>query len=183
MIHHAENKYLHHYQVIIIPGQQQQQVRHAPVYQQPMAHHQMVAQQNHMARQQQAMMQQQQMQMQQQQMRQQQQMQMQQQQMQMQFNRWAQPNYNYQTMPGFQRVDYSGGWNPNLHDQMLKTNINQVFMKHDTNRNGQLDPHEFYPAYHDLCLMMGMAPPRTQQDVQSAYMQFDVNKDGMISPM
>ena len=60
---------------------------------------------------------------------------------QMQFNRWAQPGQNYHTMPGFQSVDYSGGWNPNLHDQMLKNNINQVFVKHDTNRNGQLDPH------------------------------------------
>ena len=58
-----------------------------------------------------------------------------------QFNRWASPGMNYQTMPGFQSVDYSGGWNPNIHDQMLKNNINQVFMKHDTNRNGQLDPH------------------------------------------
>ena len=58
-----------------------------------------------------------------------------------QFNRWASPGMNYQTMPGFQSVDYSAGWNPNIHDQMLKNNINQVFMKHDTNRNGQLDPH------------------------------------------
>ena len=101
----------------------------------------------------------------------------------LQYNRWAQPNYNYHSMPGFQRVDYSGGWNANIHDNMLKNAINQVFTKHDTNRNGQLDPHEFYPAYHDLCLMMGMAPPRTQQDVQNAYNQFDVNRDGMISPM
>jgi hypothetical protein len=59
----------------------------------------------------------------------------------MQFNRWAQPGFSYQTMPGFHQVDYSGGWNPNIHDQMLRNNINQVFVKHDTNRNGQLDPH------------------------------------------
>jgi len=100
-----------------------------------------------------------------------------------QFNRWAQPGSNYQTMSGFQNVDYSAGWNPNVHDQMLKNNINQVFMKHDTNRNGQLDPHEFYPAYSELCLRMGMAPPRSQQDVQSAFAQFDANRDGMISSM
>lgn len=99
------------------------------------------------------------------------------------FNRFNQAGFNYQTMPGFQQVDYSGGWNPNIHDNLLRNNINHVFQKHDTNRNGQLDPHEFFPAYSELCLRMGLCPPRSQQDVQSAFMQFDANRDGMISSM
>ena len=56
----------------------------------------------------------------------------------MQYNPWARPNYNYSSMPGFCQVDYSGGWNPNVHDMMLKQKINQVFMQYDMNRNGQL---------------------------------------------
>lgn len=59
----------------------------------------------------------------------------------MQFNTWARPNFNYTSMPGYQQVNYSGGWNPNVHDQMLKTHINRVFMQYDQNRNGQLEQH------------------------------------------
>ena len=55
-----------------------------------------------------------------------------------QMNRWAQSGMNYQQQAGFVNVDYSGGWNPNVHDQMLKRNIQQVFNMYDRNRNGQL---------------------------------------------
>ena len=101
----------------------------------------------------------------------------------MQYNRWARPNFNYATMPGYCNVDYTGGWNPNVHDMMLKNKINQVFMQYDMNRNGQLEGPEFYGAYRDLCLMMGMAPPQSQQEVWQVAMQTDLNGDGMISPM
>jgi hypothetical protein len=100
-----------------------------------------------------------------------------------QINPWAQSGTNYQQMAGFQAVDYSGGWNPSVHDNMLKHNINQVFMKHDTNRNGQLDAHEFYGAYHELCLLMGLCPPRSQQEAWQAAMQCDTNRDGLISSL
>ena len=100
-----------------------------------------------------------------------------------QMNRWATPGMNYQTQPGFVRVDYSGGWNPNVHDNMLKSNIQQVFNMYDRNRNGQLDGNEFFYAYRDLCLRMGMAPPSSQQEVWNMAMQSDTNRDGMISPM
>ena len=30
---------------------------------------------------------------------------------------------NYMGMNGFNNVDYSGGWNPQVHDMMLKNNI------------------------------------------------------------
>ena len=43
------------------------------------------------------------------------------------FNRWAVPNYNYQTLKGFTAIDYTGGWNANVHDQLLKSNIDAVF--------------------------------------------------------
>ena len=101
----------------------------------------------------------------------------------MQYNPWARPNFNYTSMPGFCQVDYTGGWNPNVHDMMLKQKINHVFMQYDMNRNGQLEGQEFYGAYRDLCLMMGMAPPQTLQEVWHVAMQNDLNGDGMISPM
>ena len=39
------------------------------------------------------------------------------------FNRWATPGFNYQGMNGYNYVDYSGGWNPMVHDQMLVAKI------------------------------------------------------------
>jgi hypothetical protein len=53
------------------------------------------------------------------------------------FNRWG-LNNNYMNMGGFVSVNYSQGWIPNIHDQMLVNNINQVFMRYDFNRSGQL---------------------------------------------
>ena len=53
-------------------------------------------------------------------------------------NRWASPGYNYTSMNGYNYVDYSGGWNPMVHDQMLLGNINMVFQRYDMNFNGQL---------------------------------------------
>lgn len=55
------------------------------------------------------------------------------------FNRWANSNINYQSMNGFVQVDYSGGWNPNVHDMMLKRNIQQVYQRYDMNHSGQLE--------------------------------------------
>ena len=78
-----------------------------------------------------------------------------------QFNKFAGSNPNYASMNGFSNVDYSGGWNPNVHDSMLKSKINQVYMMHDANRSGQLEGQEFFYAYRDLCLGMGMCPPQS----------------------
>ena len=83
--------------------------------------------------------------------------------------------------PGYCQVNYSQGWNPNVHDQMLLNNIGQVFMRYDRNRSGQLEGQEFFYAYRDLCLMMGMAPPQSQQEVFHAAMACDQNRDGRIS--
>ena len=55
------------------------------------------------------------------------------------FNRWGNTGMNYQTMNGFTFVDYSGGWNAAVHDQMLRNNIDLIFMKYDMNRSGQLE--------------------------------------------
>lgn len=54
------------------------------------------------------------------------------------FNRWASPGMNYMGMNGWNAVDYSGGWNPAVHDMMLQQNINRVFMQYDMNMSGQL---------------------------------------------
>jgi hypothetical protein len=39
------------------------------------------------------------------------------------FNRWGNTGFNYQGMNGYTFVDYSGGWNPAIHDQLLQNNI------------------------------------------------------------
>jgi hypothetical protein len=54
------------------------------------------------------------------------------------FNRWGNQGMNFQGMNGFNYVDYSGGWNPNIHDQMLRNNIELVFQRYDMNFSGQL---------------------------------------------
>ena len=84
-------------------------------------------------------------------------------------------------MGGFVNVNYQQGWNPQVHDQMLLNNINIVFLKYDMNRSGQLEGNEFYYAYRDLCLMMGMAPPMSYQQVWQAAMQCDTNGDGRVN--
>ena len=55
------------------------------------------------------------------------------------FNRWGGGGMNFQGMNGFNQVDYSGGWNANIHDQMLQQAIEQVFMRYDMNMSGQLE--------------------------------------------
>ena len=54
------------------------------------------------------------------------------------FNRWANNGINYQGMNGFTNVDYSNGWNPNVHDQLLRNNIDFVFQVYDHDMSGQL---------------------------------------------
>ena len=83
--------------------------------------------------------------------------------------------------PGFCNVNYGQGWNPNVHDQMLRNNIDQIYMRYDQNRSGQLEGQEFFYGYRDLCLMMGIAPPQTPQEVMQAASACDQNHDGRIS--
>ena len=85
-------------------------------------------------------------------------------------------------MQGFQQTDYSGGWQPN-HDQKLQQNVQMVFQRYDSNNSGQLEGQEFFMAYKDLALSMGMAPPQSQQEVFQAAQQCDQNRDGRVSPM
>jgi len=99
------------------------------------------------------------------------------------FNRWGVPGLNYQSMNGYNFVDYSGGWNPNIHDIMLKNNIDFVFQKYDYNRTGQLEGNEFFYAYSELCLRMGLCPPQNYHDVWNAVMVCDTNMNGRISKM
>jgi len=99
------------------------------------------------------------------------------------FNRWGGGGMNYQGMNGYNMVDYSGGWNPNIHDQMLQNNINRVYMQYDMNMSGQLEGQEFFFAYRDLCLSMGVAPPTNYQDIWNAVMQCDYNGNGRVSKM
>ena len=56
-----------------------------------------------------------------------------------QFNRWGNMGMNCSSMPGYVNVDYSGGWNPNYHDQLLRNNIDAVYMRYDFNYSGQLE--------------------------------------------
>ena len=95
-------------------------------------------------------------------------------------NRWGGSNNNYMQMNGFQQVDYSQGWG-NHHDQRLQQNIQMVFQRYDGNHSGQLEGQEFFNAYRDLCLSMGMAPPNSYQEVWQAVQQCDQNRDGRVS--
>ena len=61
--------------------------------------------------------------------------------------------------------------------------IDVAYQKYDQNQTYQLEGQEFYYAYRDLCLSMGMAPPQTQQEVWQAAMQCDQNRDGKVSKM
>lgn len=99
------------------------------------------------------------------------------------FNRWANHGCNYQAMNGFNYVDYSGGWNPMFHDQMLRNNIDLVFQIYDRNYSGQLEMNEFFNAYRDLCLRMGICPPMDFNSFMNAARQADTNFDGRISKM
>ena len=99
------------------------------------------------------------------------------------FNRWASPGMNYMGMNGWNAVDYSGGWNPQVHDMMLQQNINRVFMQYDMNMSGQLEGQEFFYAYRDLCLSMGVCPPMNYQDVWGAVMSCDYNGNGRVNKM
>ena len=85
-------------------------------------------------------------------------------------------------MNGYQQVDYSQGWNNNL-DQRLQQGVDTVFMKYDQNRTNQLEGQEFFYAYRDLCLNMGIAPPQSQQEVWQAVQQCDQNRDGRVNKM
>lgn len=100
------------------------------------------------------------------------------------FNRWGGNNgYNYQAMSGYTTVDYSNGWNPNYHDQLLRNNIDIIYQRYDMNFSGQLEGQEFFFAYRDLCLMMGMAPPMDFQTVFNAARASDTNFNGRTSKM
>ena len=99
------------------------------------------------------------------------------------FNRWGNSGMNYQGMNGFHQVDYSGGWNPQVHDMMLQQNIERVFMQYDMNMSGQLEGQEFFYAYRDLCLSMGVCPPNSYQDVWMAVQQCDYNGNGRVNKM
>ena len=83
-------------------------------------------------------------------------------------------------MNGYQQVDYSGGWG-NHHDQRLQQQVQVIFQRYDTNRTGTLEGQEFFNAYKDLCLQMGMAPPNNYQEVWQAVQQADQNRDGRVN--
>lgn len=92
-------------------------------------------------------------------------------------------NPNYQSMPGYVCIDYSNGWNDSYHDQLLRTNIDYVYQQYDRNFSGQLEGQEFFFAFRDLCLRMGMAPPMSYESMWNAVMQCDANFNGRVSKM
>lgn len=98
-------------------------------------------------------------------------------------NRWGTNSMSFQNMNGFVNVNYNQGWNPNQHDQMLQTNIDYVYNVYDKNRSGQLEGKEFFGAYRDLCLRMGMAPPNDWNSLRQAFQVCDNNGDGRVNKM
>lgn len=57
----------------------------------------------------------------------------------MPFNTFGSSMPNYTSMNGYINVDYTQGWNPNYHDQLLRNNVDAVFLQYDYNRSGTLE--------------------------------------------
>jgi len=55
------------------------------------------------------------------------------------WNRWGNTGMNYQSMNGYHFVDWSHGYNPMVHDQMLRNGIDAVYQRYDMNFSGQLE--------------------------------------------
>ena len=89
---------------------------------------------------------------------------------------------DYYNMDGYNRVSYSSGWNPSVHDRMLEEKIDNVFHKYKTNKSGELKPKHFHKAYSDLCLQMGLAPPRSMYETMPALEQCDHDHNGNVNP-
>lgn len=54
---------------------------------------------------------------------------------------------------------------------------------YDHNRSGQLEQHEFFNAYRDLCVALGQQPPNDFYTIQQIARQTDTNFDGRVSKM
>ena len=67
-----------------------------------------------------------------------------------------------------------------LQDEMLKSYIESVFNKYDTDKNGALDVHEMTNFFNDLFRNLGMNSVVTEAQSMEAIRSIDDNSDGMV---
>ena len=63
---------------------------------------------------------------------------------------------------------------------MLKSYIESVFNKYDTDRNGSLDVHEMTRFFNDLFRNLGINTVVTEAQSLEAIRSIDDNSDGMV---
>lgn len=73
-------------------------------------------------------------------------------------------------------MNFGGG----LQDEMLKSYIDKIFEKYDTDGNGTLDEQEMTFFFNDLFKSLGMNVNVTQQQSLEAIRSIDQNYDGGI---
>ena len=64
---------------------------------------------------------------------------------------------------------------------MLKTYINNIFSRYDTDNSGTLDSHEMTFFFNDLFKALNINQTITHQDSQNAIRSIDQNNDGSVS--
>lgn len=73
-------------------------------------------------------------------------------------------------------MNFGGG----LQDEMLKSYIDKIFDKYDTDGNGTLDEQEMTFFFNDLFKSLGINTTVTQQQSLEAIRSIDQNYDGGI---
>lgn len=68
-----------------------------------------------------------------------------------------------------------------LQDEMLKTYIDNVFNRYDTDRNGTLDCQEMTVFFNDLFRTLNINSTVTEAQSMEAIRSIDENSDGVIS--
>ena len=66
----------------------------------------------------------------------------------------------------------------NFSDVQLKSYIDQVMLRYDTNRNGTLEPHEIARFFNELFAMCGVPRKIGQWEAAGFMRQVDTNYDG-----
>lgn len=70
--------------------------------------------------------------------------------------------------------------NNSLQDEMLKSYIESVFRKYDTDNNGSLDVSEMTQFFNELFQKLGINTTITQAQAMEAIRSIDDNSDGMV---
>ncbi len=65
-----------------------------------------------------------------------------------------------------------------MDDNVLRSYVDQVFLKFDSNRSGTLEPHELAGFFNEVFAMMGDPRRMDQYAATQALRAIDINGDG-----